>query len=127
MKPPILSTKFELQTSLMLGVLIEQVLEENTPSAQKLKEMSSYSTLWFQGHCNRFVRWKYTNDCYWREWLESKNRRIDPRNQVKVWVRHWLEAYVQDPGKYENRYGATNTRLFGNEWSSISGLKKVKA
>ena len=88
------------KTSLLIGVLVEAVLTETaavlTPAQQA----------WFTEHCEHRFRWFHANNPTWRKWLEDRNRRIDPRDQCKVWIRHWLAAYRKNPTAYQAQHAA---------------------
>ena len=85
-------------TSLLVDVLVEAVLAETTPA------LTPAQVTWFTAHCDQRFRYFHANNPRWRKWLEDRDPRIDPRDQCKVWIRHWLAAYVLDPVGYQERY-----------------------
>ena len=101
------------KTSLLVGVLVEAVLVEH--AAAKADQSWPYPSdrlltpaqvAWFIAHCDQRFRYYHANNPKWRKWLEDRNSRIDPRNQCKVWIRHWLAAYVKDSARYETEHRA---------------------
>lgn len=56
---------------------------------------------WFYRHVSRRIRFMYDNNKEWRKWLQNKNRKIDPRLQLQVWLRHWIAAYIKNPETYQ--------------------------
>jgi hypothetical protein len=59
---------------------------------------------WFADHCDQRFRYLHALNPAWAKWLEGRDRKIDPRDQVKVWIRHWLSAYVQGPETYQEKH-----------------------
>ena len=84
-------------TSLLVDVLVEAVLAETTPA------LTPAQVTWFTAYCDQRFRYFHANNPRWRKWLENRDPRIDPREQCKVWIRHWLAAYVLDPVGYQER------------------------
>ena len=81
---------------------------------------------WFTAYCDQRFRYFHANNPRWRKWLEDRDRRIDPRDQCKVWIRHWLTAYVLDPAGYQERYPsclACGNGLFGKRQCDACGFK----
>lgn len=78
---------FSDKTALLIDVIVKQVLEE------KPHTMSPEQVTWFVGHCEQRFCYFYETNTVWRRWLENRSRRIDPRLQCKVWIRHWLAGY----------------------------------
>ena len=98
MKPPTPSAIFEETTCLLLWLLVDQVWAEK-PRALTQEEFD-----WFYDHVDRRMRWLHANKAGWRRWMENEDRRIDPREQAKVWIRHWLDAYCLDPQRYQEQH-----------------------
>jgi len=90
---------FLARTSLLVNVLVGAVL------AEKSHVLTPAQTAWFVAYCDRRFRYFHANNPRWRKWLEDRDPNIDPRDQCKVWIRHWLAAYVLDPVGYQERYG----------------------
>ena len=88
---------FEKETALLTDVLVDQVLTE------KAFGLSSDQTAWFKEHVNHRLCWLYANNSKWHIWLSDQGR-VDPRLQAKVWIRHWLDAYVRNPDQYEDQH-----------------------
>jgi hypothetical protein len=91
------------KTALVTDVLIEAVLAEPIPAMTEVESLTPTQVAWFTAHCDLRFRWFHANKADWRKWLESRNRRIDPRSQCKVWIRHWLAAYRKDPARFEQQ------------------------
>jgi len=89
---------FMEKTSLLVEVLVEAVLVETATTLTPAQQA------WFTRHCDQRFRWFHANNPTWRKWLEDRDRRIDPRDQCKVWIRHWLAAYVRDPARYKSQH-----------------------
>lgn len=88
------------RTCFFLAVLVRQVLREERPY-----QLTPKQSQWFIDHCDRRVRYLHALNPRWREWLENCNPKIDPRDQCKVWIRHWLAAYTLDPARYQEQCG----------------------
>jgi len=88
------------KTSLVIDVLIDAVLAET----RNAFALTPAQITWFASHCDQRFRYFHANNPKWRKWLEDRNSRIDPRNQCKVWIRHWLAAYMMNPGRYETQH-----------------------
>jgi hypothetical protein len=88
---------FLKKTSLLVDVLVEAVL------AEKSHALTPAEVTWFAAHCDQRFRYFHANNLRWRKWLEDCDPRIDPRDQCKVWIRHWLAAYVLDAAGYRER------------------------
>jgi len=97
-------------TSLLVDVLVEAVLAETTPA------LTPAQVAWFTAHCDQRFRYFHARNPRWRKWLEDRDRRIDPRDQCKVWIRHWLAAYVLDPAGYQERYASCPACGNALEW-----------
>jgi hypothetical protein len=54
---------------------------------------------WFIKHVDTWVRWFHANNVKWRRMLDGGNR-----DQLYVWVNHWLDAYLLDPVMYQERH-----------------------
>ena len=89
--------KFESRTALLTDVLVDQVF------AERYWDLPVPYVEWFYTHVNRRFRMMYANPRD-RRWLENKSKRIDPRNQCKVWIRHWLTAYTLNPETYQEQH-----------------------
>lgn len=89
---------FREKTSLLIEVLVETVLTEAAAT------LTPSQRAWFTEHCDLRFRWFHRNNPAWRKWLEDRDRRIDPRDQCKVWIRHWLAAYQKDPAAYQAQH-----------------------
>ncbi len=87
------------RTSLLVNVLVGAVL------AEKPHALTPAQAAWFTTYCDRRFRYFHANNPRWQKWLEDRDPNIDPRDQCKVWIRHWLAAYVLDPVGYQERYG----------------------
>ena len=86
------------KTSLLVDVLVEAVL------AEKPHALTPAQVTWFAAYCDQRFRYFHANNPRWQKWLEDRDRKIDPRDQCKVWIRHWLAAYVLDPAGYQGRW-----------------------
>jgi hypothetical protein len=86
---------FAESTALVLDIFIDKALAE-TPHTLTAAQIE-----WFRGHCDQRFRWFHANNATWRKWLEDRDRRIDPRDQSLVWIRHWLTAFVKDPERFQ--------------------------
>ncbi len=87
--------KFAEATTLVLDIFIDKAL------AEAPHKLTAAQIKWFREHCDRRFRWFHANNSTWRKWLENRNRRIDPRDQSLVWIRHWLAAYAKDPDRFQ--------------------------
>jgi hypothetical protein len=85
------------KTSLLVDVLVEAVVAENSHA------LTPAQVTWFAAFCDQRFRYFHANNPRWQKWLEDRDRKIDPRDQCKVWIRHWLAAYVLDPAGYQER------------------------
>jgi hypothetical protein len=85
------------KTCLMLDYHVGAVLTE------KPHALTPAQVTWFTAYCDQRFRYFHANNPRWRKWLEDRDRKIDPRDQCKVWIRHWLAAYVLDPAGYQER------------------------
>ena len=85
------------KTSLLVDVLVEAVL------AEKPHALTPAQVTWFVAYCDQRFRYFHANNPRWQKWLEDRDPKIDPRDQCKVWIRHWLAAYVLDPAGYQER------------------------
>jgi len=92
------ATVFLEKTSLLIDVLVEAVLIKTGTT------LPAADAAWFATHCEQRFRYFHRNNAVWRKWLEDRNARIDPRNQCKVWIRHWLAAFIRDPAGFRERY-----------------------
>ena len=90
---------FVTATALMLDLLANDVIAE-TPDHR----LSKRQLEWFVDHCDTRIRFNYATDDHWRKWLENRDRRIDPRSQCKVWIRHWFKAFCLHPEQYVGRW-----------------------
>jgi hypothetical protein len=54
---------------------------------------------WFIKHVDTRVRWLHANNVRWRRSLDRGDR-----DQLYVWVHHWLEAYLRGPVTYQERH-----------------------
>lgn len=88
------------KTSLLVDVIVEAVLAER-PHALTPTEVT-----WFTAYCDQRFRYFHATNPRWRKWLENGDWKIDPRAQCKVWIRHWLAAYVLAPAGYQERYAS---------------------
>jgi hypothetical protein len=82
---------FENKTALMLSVFMPPMLGEKVPG-------------WFAAHVSARIRYMHANNPGWRKWLENRVASIDPRDQCKVWIKHWFDAYQLDPERYRERH-----------------------
>ena len=57
---------------------------------------------WFVKHADAWTRWFHANDAEWKRSLESEGNR--GRDQLYVWVNHWLDAYLLDPERYQKQH-----------------------
>ncbi len=89
---------FRAKTSLLIDVQVQMVL------AEKPHDLTPEQVAWFIDHCEWRFRYFYEKRPDWRRWLENRNRRIDPHDQSRVWLRHWLAAYVLAPVRYQQRW-----------------------
>ena len=89
---------FAAKTSLLIHVQVDMVL------AEKPHDLTPEQVAWFIDHCEWRFRYFHANNPRWRKWLEDRNRSIDPRDQCRVWIRHWRDAYVLDPARYQQRW-----------------------
>ena len=80
--------------------------------------MTPAQVAWFTVHCDRRFRYFHATRPDWQEWLEDRDWKIDPRDQCKVWIRHWLAAYVLDPAGYQER--CASCPACGNPLGDIS-------
>ena len=48
------------------------------------------------------TRWFHANNAKWKRSLESKGNA--GRDQLYVWVNHWLDAYLLDPERYQTQH-----------------------
>ena len=85
------------KTSLLVDVLVGAVL------AEKPHVLTQAQVTWFAACCDQRFRYFHANRPDWRKWLEDRDPKIDPRDQCKAWIRHWLAAYVLDPAGYQHR------------------------
>ena len=85
------------KTSLLVDVLVESVL------AEKPHALTPAQVTWFAACCDQRFRYFHANNPRWQKWLEDRDRKIAPRDQCKVWIRHWLAAYALDPAGYQER------------------------
>jgi hypothetical protein len=90
--------EFEARTSLVMQVLVDQMLAEYPVNLLTWEERA-----WFTNNCERWFCRFHANSSAWKEWLENKVLNIDPRDQCKVWIRHWLEAYLRWPEGYKRK------------------------
>jgi len=88
------------KTSLLVDILVEAVINE------KSHALTPIQVIWFSTYCDWRFRYFHANNPRWRKWLENRNRRIDPRSQCKVWIRHWLAAFVPDPINFQERHAS---------------------
>jgi hypothetical protein len=86
------------KTCLILDCLLQQIRDADPD------DLAPDAVEWFLRHCNLRIRWFHANNRKWRAWLEGEHKRIDPREQCKVWMRHWLAAYRQNPEDYRSRH-----------------------
>ncbi len=98
-QPPTPQEKFIEATSLALTMLIADAVVSFYPAF-----LSHYNARWFQNHCDFRIRYLHANDEQWKKWLESRDPTIDPRDQIGVWVKHWFQAFNNDPIGYRLRY-----------------------
>jgi hypothetical protein len=82
-------------TALVVDALIDGVLAA-TPHS-----LTEPQIKWFRDYCDIRFRWFHANRRSWRKWLENRNHRIDPRGQSRVWIRHWLAAYIKHPARFQ--------------------------
>jgi hypothetical protein len=87
------------RTSLLLDMQVDAVLREK-PEAR----LAPDQLRWFYDHVDVCFRYLHATNLRWRKWLEDRDRRIDPRLQARVWIRHWLQAYLRDPAEYQKRH-----------------------
>jgi len=85
---------FAEKTCLILNYHVEEVLA-TTPNNLTPEQVD-----WFTTHVSARVRYLHAHNLQWQKWLENRNKRIDPRDQIKVWIRHWLTAYLMDNERY---------------------------
>lgn len=97
-KPPTPQSDFADVTSLALDLLITDVLKAN-PAA-----LTAYNTRWFRDHCDLRVRYLHANDPKWKKWLEGREPKIDPRDQIGVWLKHWLQAFIGGESDYRLKH-----------------------
>ncbi len=100
---------FAHKTALHVGVLVSGVILDQFLSAVFSREdrdwfNSSEDKQWFIEHCEQRFRYFHANSEGWRQMLENKNKKIDSRKQAKVWILHWLQAFVKNPKQYKERH-----------------------
>ena len=97
---PTTSENWLERTSLLLDVQVDSVLAERPEARRRL---TPNQIDWFYNHVDQRFRYLHALDPKWRKWSEDRDRRIDPRLQARVWIRHWLDAYLLDPERYQQR------------------------
>jgi hypothetical protein len=97
--------EFLENTCLILGYHIHAVIDERDHN------LTEAEIEWFVIHCNKWFRYLYQTKPQWRKWLENRDRRIDPRKQCRVWIKHWLDAYMVSPCAYKRCCGAIISAL----------------
>jgi hypothetical protein len=85
---------FGEKTALLIDVIVQCVLDE-APRKITLRQQ-----IWFTAFCDTFIRHLHAANPSWTNWLENRAPRIDPPAQCRVWIRHWLAAFVLDPVKF---------------------------
>jgi hypothetical protein len=103
-KPPTKPAVFERKVVLLPHVVAETVLME--------RGLDPYSPngAWFVQHVDQYVRWLHANKRDWKRKLEKSR---DPRPFVYSFVRHWLDAYEQNPERFKRQVRARSLSGFG--------------
>ena len=95
-RPPTAREHFEAATPIMPDVVAETCLaaRDHTLTAEQYK--------WFVEHVDVWTRWFHANNAEWKRSLESEGNQ--GRDQLYVWVNHWLDAYLLDPERYQRQH-----------------------
>jgi hypothetical protein len=93
-KPATKPAVFEDRVMLLPYVVAETVLGA--------RGMDPYSPegQWFIAYVDGYVRWLHANKPDWKKKLEKSR---DPRPFVYGFVRHWLDAYEQNPRRFKTQ------------------------
>ncbi len=94
-KKPTPRKTFERATPIMPDVIAETCL------AQRQHELTPEQTVWFVQHVDVRTRWFHANNAKWKRSLEANGN--TGRDQLYVWVNHWLDAYLLAPEQYQER------------------------
>lgn len=57
---------------------------------------------WFVEHVDTWIRWMHANKPVWRKKLEREENK--DRDFILTFVRHWSEAFVQNPVRYKQQH-----------------------
>jgi len=94
--PPTTREHFEACTPIMPGVIAETCL------GRRQHTLTPAQAAWFVRHVDVWTRWFHANNPKWKRSLESKSNA--GRDQLYVWVNHWLDAYLLDPERYQAQH-----------------------
>jgi len=100
---PTTQKQFDKLTSLNLYLLIDDIVQ------YKLLAFSTEDIDWFTKHTENRIRYMHATNKRWKKWLENKLKSIDPRDQCKVWIRHWTEAFKKNPKIYKEIHTITDS------------------
>lgn len=95
-RPPTSRKRFEQRTPIMPDVVAQACLE------QRRHDLTPAQAEWFVRHVDVWTRWFHANNAKWKRSLESDGNQ--GRDQLYVWVNHWLDAYLLDPRRYQDRH-----------------------
>jgi hypothetical protein len=91
---PTPSEIFEKRTSILPRVIARTCID------QREHHLSADAVQWFVDHTDAWVRWFHANNAKWRRLLESDRG----RDQLYVWVNHWLDAFQSDIERYRQKH-----------------------
>lgn len=92
MKPPTPKEQFSDLTAIIPSVIAQMCMDERGHAHDQC----------FIEHVDLRTRWMHVNNLRWRKFLESE----DGRDQLYIWVNHWLNGYMQDPELYRKWHPA---------------------
>ena len=69
---------------------------------QRQHSLTPAQVSWFIRHVDVWTRWFHANNAKWKMSLEAKDN--SGRDQLYVWVNHWLDAYLLNPERYQSQH-----------------------
>jgi hypothetical protein len=94
--PPTTREHFEAATPIMPDVVAETCL------GKRQHNLTDDQRAWFVKHVDTWTRWFHANNAEWKRSLESEGDQ--GRDQLYVWVNHWLDSYLLDPERYQKQH-----------------------
>lgn len=90
--------EFEAKTGLDIEKLVDEVL-----ATYEVCPLVDNERVWFINDCSKWFRRFHANSFSWRKTLEVKTSNINPSDECRKWIRHWLRIYLGSPSEYRRR------------------------